>query len=228
MRRRKRGIRRTVVRTVTTVTAAELGTSLAWTLLLVGLLVAVAFVTAYSGIPGVGIALGAATLLLVGALFLQTVIGFVFVVALAFAWSFVSGAVDALALDERGVTTTCTVLDVTVRVETSAGLAQFGPGPDPFGPFGPGGPTTSHSTRTYYDHHLRCADERVDAMTLGHRAADDGQQLDVVFDPTGRVSPQPAGEVAGPSGATRTLWITVVAAVLVGVVDGVWSYRNRW
>jgi hypothetical protein len=234
MRRRMRTIWRTVVRTAATVTAAELAASVARTVPLVGLVVADAYLAAYSTVPGLGVVAGVATLALVGWLFVSTAIGFVFVVALAIAWTSVSASVDALALDERGVTTTCTVVSVTVRVVTSSGLAQFGSGPpfgpgaDPFGPGGPGGSSGSETTRTYYDHRLQCADEHLDAMTLDHRAADDGQQLGVVYDPTGRVSPHPAGELARPASATSTLWTAIVAMVLVGVVDGVWSHRTRW
>ncbi|RSN56203.1 hypothetical protein DMH01_30875 [Amycolatopsis sp. WAC 04182] len=121
----------------------------------------------------------------------------------------VQAGVNDAALYERGIRTSCTVLDIETR---RVPIRTYD------------GEQWSTTTDTYYDHRLVCGDGREESLSLSFRAAGEGARLDVVHDPAGVVATQPAGEV---SDGTRSAWIgaasllaAVVARVLGVVHDG--------
>jgi hypothetical protein len=130
------------------------------------------------------------------------------------------GAYRDAVLQERGVTTSCAVLDVIPRTTTEFTTDA-------------NGNRTSH-TETKYGHVLDCVGGRPDSVLWADRVAEVGDRLDVTYDPDDRVSPTPA-RLVGMSDSARTaafvlLGVTVFVRVVgVLVEDGVFSrLRNAW
>lgn len=126
-------------------------------------------------------------------------------------------AIDDLVLHQRGETTTCTVLQVHSRVVTSTSTDSNG--------------NTSTTTTTYYDHRLDCADPRVQAMTtVGDEAADQGQQVDVVFDPASRLGTRPAAAVGDPRPEAAKGAVLIAFGILLRLLSElrVPLLRSRW
>jgi hypothetical protein len=134
--------------------------------------------------------------------------------ALMITWPAAAQVVDSAALHDRGVRTTCTVLDVSERTETR--VTRQGDG------------NWSWTATTYYDHHLRCADDRLQTMTSSSRAADAGQRLDITFDPAGRVEPQPVDTVWAPAVWAWIGGIALAVSVLLRVIGVLWGRRHPW
>ncbi|WP_158634231.1 hypothetical protein [Amycolatopsis sp. WAC 04197] len=133
------------------------------------------------------------------------------VIAAFAAWEGVNDA----ALAERGVRTSCTVLDIQTR---RVPIRTYD------------GEHWSTTTETYYDHRLACGDEREENVSLSYRAAGEGARLDVVYDPDGAVATQPAGAV---SDGTLSAWIggtsllVAVGARVLGVVRDAQPFVGR-
>ncbi|MFB9903878.1 hypothetical protein [Allokutzneria oryzae] len=134
----------------------------------------------------------------------------------------VSG-IESATIHERGLRTTCLVLDVAKRTETTS---HFESTTNPDGTPGPGRWTTT--TTTYYDHRLRCDDGPIDKMTRHSVAADEGQRLEIAYDPVGRVDPMPASEVTDGSGARDIALIALGMAVVLRVGGVLWERRHGW
>ncbi|MFC3452683.1 hypothetical protein [Amycolatopsis speibonae] len=158
-----------------------------------------------------GVLLGVGLLLWLTSILLAAPLGWVMagaaatVIAAFAAWEGVNDA----ALSERGVRTSCTVLDIQTR---RVPIRTYD------------GEQWSTTTDTYYDHRLACEGEREENVSLSYRAAGEGARLDVVYDPAGAVATQPADAV---SDGTLSSWIggasllVAVGARVAGVVhDG--------
>jgi hypothetical protein len=104
-------------------------------------------------------------------------------------------AVEGRAFQDRGRTTTCTVLDVRERVETTIDS------------------NNDTQVTTYYDHVLRCDQPSITGMTTGRPAGKPNDQIEVAYDPAGRLDPRPSTEVGNPD---TLLWIAV-GLLVVGV-----------
>ncbi|WP_146044429.1 hypothetical protein [Amycolatopsis sp. BJA-103] len=164
-----------------------------------------------------GVLLGVGLLLWLTSILLAAPLGWVMagaaatVIAAFAAWE---GVHDA-ALSERGVRTSCTVLDIQTR---RVPIRTYD------------GEHWSTTTDTYHDHRLACGDEREENVSLSYRAAGEGARLDVVYDPTGAVSTQPAGAV---SDGTLSAWIggtsllVAVGARVLGVVHDARPFVGR-
>ncbi|OKK21800.1 hypothetical protein AMK16_00440 [Streptomyces sp. CB00455] len=118
---------------------------------------------------------------------------------------------DGWVLESRGLDITCTVLKKDSRIETSTSTDSSGH-------------TTTNST-TYYDYRLDCPGGRPAAMTSTTDAGSVDRPLQVVYDPAGRIDPEPARG----NGAT-TAWVPgslIAAAVVVGAGRELFV-RKRW
>jgi hypothetical protein len=115
-------------------------------------------------------------------------------------------AVTAWAFDERGRTTTCTVLRVDERVQTS---------------------TDSQGVTNqtyYYDHRLRCTAVEVDTLTTtGSAAARAGDRLDALYDPTRRLPARLADD--RPADRDLLLLLATLAMVVAAVARAVSELR---
>lgn len=95
----------------------------------------------------------------------------------------ITNVIEEHALQARGATVTCAVLHVDRRVETRTD-------------------SEGHTTnRIFYDHELDCLEAPVTELITASRVAAKGEQLDIRYDPAGRVDPRPAaglGDQPGP------------------------------
>ncbi|HEY0696930.1 MAG TPA: hypothetical protein VGD43_03880 [Micromonospora sp.] len=131
-------------------------------------------------------------------------------------------SVEELVLHERGETITCIVLDVDRResVSTDANGHQ--------------------STTTWYDYRLDCPDPQVREMTTGGRLADRGDSIEVLHDPSRRLTPRPAVSVDGTDSSLRSGALLFAAGVVLrllyelrvppfgGRFGSAWSGPRRW
>ncbi|MBT2481831.1 hypothetical protein [Streptomyces sp. ISL-94] len=86
------------------------------------------------------------------------------------------------------------------------------------------GHTTTTST-TYYDYRLDCPSGRPTAMTSTTDAGSKDQQLQVVYDPAGRIDPEPArGTDATAAWVPGSL---IAAAIAVGAGRELFGRNNR-
>ncbi|HEX8866093.1 MAG TPA: hypothetical protein VF821_10600 [Lentzea sp.] len=133
------------------------------------------------------------------------VVGFLTFFSLAWAvWS-AGSAVELEYLGERGRTTSCAVLDVHERVETS--YTSNGDG------------TRTMERYTYYDHKLDCVDRGGVELTLGHELAPKGHRLDLTFAPDNRLTPVPAGDLEKRESRQVTAFLLLALTLFVRVVD---------
>ncbi|MBT2542903.1 hypothetical protein J7E99_19875 [Streptomyces sp. ISL-44] len=115
----------------------------------------------------------------------------------------VSGHVEHAVLEERGVEISCVVREVDRRVETSTSTDAEG--------------HTTTTTTTYYDHKLDCPLGGPDELDgRKSKLAEVGADLAVVYDPRGKVSPQPARSL-DPGGMRMWVLIALCASLLLGV-----------
>ncbi|MGP3973684.1 hypothetical protein ACTWQF_06490 [Streptomyces sp. 8N114] len=112
----------------------------------------------------------------------------------------VAAKVDDETLRTRGESTGCRVLDVDRQEHTTTYTDSNG--------------VTHTSTRVDYKHELRCAARRPDSMTLDKKYADQGEHINVTYDPRGRIDPKPTDRLERGS-----VWHTL-ALVLPPVVIG--------
>ncbi|MER6780769.1 MULTISPECIES: hypothetical protein [unclassified Streptomyces] len=122
------------------------------------------------------------------------------------------GAVLALVsvghstLEDRGVETSCIVLKVTEHTQTESSMDAQG--------------HWTSTTRTSYDHHLDCPAGGPEHLDTPSPLAKQGESLEVVHDPQGKVSPRAAGDIHG-RGLRTTAEVAVVAAALLGLAGGI-------
>jgi hypothetical protein len=192
----------------------QLTIALVQPVLVVGLTLGGAYLNAY-GSPILGFVLSFAGMVAwVFSIALHAPMGIIFLssIALMIAWGATWVGVETGVLHDRGVRTTCTVLDVSKRTETHTTYNGDG--------------DWSTTTHTYYDHDLRCTDDHINSMTLSSRAADDGQQLDVIYDPADRVGAQPADHVSDGFGAARVSGVALAVSVFLRVIGVLWRARR--
>lgn len=133
------------------------------------------------------------------------VVNVVTFLSLAVAVTSAGTAVELTHLQRHGRTTSCAVLKIDKRVETS------------FFYDGQGNRTTT--TTTHYDHQLDCVDGgRID-LTLKHEIAPRGYRLDLTFDPDGHLDPIPAVEVEERDTKRSRAAFFLVVTLLVRFVD---------
>ncbi|MEU9303275.1 hypothetical protein [Streptomyces sp. NPDC048269] len=152
-----------------------------------------------------------AALGLLGAGFLNRVLRFLPAALTLWALGMTVGAFDDWILESRGLDVTCTVLEKDSRVETSTSTDA-------------NGLTTTNST-TYYDYRLACPGGRPTAMTTTSDVGHKDQQLQVVYDPKGRIDPEPARDTDATA-----VWVPgslITAAIVVGVGHALFG-RNDW
>ncbi|MER6217945.1 hypothetical protein ACWC5F_13415 [Streptomyces sp. NPDC001272] len=129
------------------------------------------------------------------------------------------GALLALAsvghsvLEDRGVEISCVVLKVTQHTETDSSMDADG--------------HWTTTSRTAYDHLLRCPPGGPAHLDTSSRLAKEGEALPVLYDPRGRVSARAAVEVHGWGLRTAAV-VTVGVAALLGLAGGVVeAYQKR-
>ncbi|GAA3982045.1 hypothetical protein FOF52_03920 [Thermobifida alba] len=105
----------------------------------------------------------------------------------------ITDTIEERVLHARGVTDACVVLQVDSRVETSTDSEE------------------NTTARTYYDHTLDCLNALATELTTGSRVSEEGEEVDVRYDPA---DPRPADSVDEPPGL---LW-PGVALFGVGIV----------
>ncbi|GLW89667.1 hypothetical protein [Actinokineospora globicatena] len=138
-------------------------------------------------------------------------------------WFFASGVVLMFAmflankgimdaeLHDRGFWTTCTVLSVATRTTTSS---HYTPSFSSDGT--PSGGTWSDSTTYHYDHTLRCDADQVRRMTTdGSPAGQEGQRLEVTYDPSGVIGPKPSDSLT--DGVVKNVAATALTVLAIGV-----------
>jgi hypothetical protein len=126
--------------------------------------------------------------------------------ALGVALFAIQTAVDNAALAHRGHTTSCVIVRVTERQETSTDA------------------NGDSQTTTYYDNTVTCAARQIRRVTTSAPAGKPRQHIDVVYDPKGRLGPLPANQVGGPGGA---LWVSIVALALGALLRAISDLRGR-
>ncbi|MBQ1119305.1 hypothetical protein KBZ21_17655 [Streptomyces sp. A73] len=128
----------------------------------------------------------------------------------------VAAAVDDETLRSRGKATRCTVLDVDRQVHESTYTDSNG---------------ITHTTTTIdYKHKLDCAAGRPDSMTLKKKRADEGERIQVTYDPRGRLDPLPTDRLE--RGSTWSSMAYLLPPVVIGLrtlvlLAAAWT-RARW
>ncbi|MFH7595266.1 hypothetical protein WDV06_09185 [Streptomyces racemochromogenes] len=148
---------------------------------------------------------------LLGFSFLNRHVRFLPAALLLWALGMTVASFDGWVLEGRGLDVTCTVLKKESRVETSTSTDA-------------NGYTSTHST-TYYDYRLGCPGGRPATMTSTTNAGNVGRPLRVVYDPAGRIDPEPARDTEGTD-----VWVPaglIAAAVVVGAGHEL-LVRRRW
>ncbi|MFF8268513.1 hypothetical protein ACF059_14085 [Streptomyces sp. NPDC016562] len=149
---------------------------------------------------------------LLGFGFLGRHVRFVPAALLLWALGMTVASFDDWVLASRGLDITCTVLEKGSRVETSTSTDS-------------NGHTTTTST-THYDYRLDCPGGRPTAMTSTTDAGSKGQPLQVVYDPAGRIDPEPARGTD-----TTAAWVAgglLTAAMVVGAARELFGRNTRW
>jgi hypothetical protein len=105
----------------------------------------------------------------------------------------IQNAVEEHVLAGRGDVTACIVRDVERRVETHTD-------------------SEGHThTEVFYDYRVACDDPEVREFTTWRKVAEDGESLDVRYDPVGRLDPRPA-ELAGSLCSSMSVGLLLFAA----------------
>ncbi|MFF4497399.1 hypothetical protein [Streptomyces sp. NPDC001546] len=122
-------------------------------------------------------------------------------------------AVDPGVLEERGVEIDCAVLKVTRNTTMESSTDSNG--------------HWTTTSRTSYDHLLRCPPGGPTHLDASWRLAEEGETLPVLYDPRGEVPPMAVVDVHG--GAMRVAaGVAVGAAALMGLAGGlVEAYEKR-
>lgn len=124
--------------------------------------------------------------------------------SLAIAVVSAGGATTMTYLAEHGRTVQCRVLDVDRRVEVNRYLNGDG--------------TYSTDTSTYYDHRLDCGEGGPSTVTKPEALAGIGDHIELAFDPSDRVAPELAGDVAERDVKKGTAVVFLVLTILIRVV----------
>ncbi|WP_156213281.1 hypothetical protein [Lentzea aerocolonigenes] len=108
-------------------------------------------------------------------------------------------------LTEHGRTASCRVLDVDRRVEVNRYLNGDG--------------TYSIETSTHYDHRLECGEGGPSTMTKPPRGVGGiGDHIELAFEPSDRLAPELAGDVAEQAVKKWTAVVFLVLTILMRVV----------
>ncbi|MGW7452960.1 hypothetical protein [Streptomyces sp. NPDC054787] len=149
---------------------------------------------------------------LLGFAFLGRHVRFVPAALLLWALGMTVASFDDWVLASRGLDITCTVLEKDSRVETSTSTDSNG--------------HTTRTSTTYHDYRLDCPGGRPTAMTSTTDAGGKDQPLQVVYDPAGRIDPEP---VRGTDATAA--WVAgglMTAAMVVGAARELFGRTTRW
>lgn len=114
---------------------------------------------------------------------------------------YIDESVDNWVLDRRGEVTQCTLLDIERREE--AAIDSEG----------------NLTSQDYYDHHVSCPNPQVEEFTSGEPVGADGDRVDVLYDPAGRLTPRPAAAVDSPSSLLRWGVPLFTAGIVVRILS---------